>query len=87
MNNINDNRIEELAIKYFKGRLPPKCESELYEFINGSAKNRSNFCRLEQRWRKEHIPNQEVESEWGALLNRIGTQEAIKPLFPRKRSI
>ena len=62
---------KDLAIRYFEGRLSPKEESELFEFVSATPQNTVRFRAWEQAWKQQHVPSAEVLRSFAALNARI----------------
>lgn len=77
--------IRELAILYFEGKISMVDEKCLFDYIQCSESNRTQFRVWENEWIESGQGNANVENEWKRLQCRIHTQEAIIPLIPARR--
>jgi transmembrane sensor len=63
----DQEKIKELAIEYFEGKIRLKEEGLLFDFISQSKENKSLFRKWEHNWLLEHKPDQETLILWDRL--------------------
>ncbi|MDD2290108.1 MAG: FecR domain-containing protein [Bacteroidales bacterium] len=63
----DQEKIKELAISYYEGKIHLKDESLLFDFVSQSKENKSLFRKWEQEWLREHKPSQETLILWDRL--------------------
>lgn len=73
--------IQELAVRYFEGRILREDEKQLFDFIEQSESNRVLFRQWEKQWIASAVADSQTDAEWKTLQRKIRTQEAIIPML------
>lgn len=81
------NKIKELAISYFEGRISFEDEATLFEFISMNEEYSKMFRNWEKDWMLKLNEENNIHSEWNSLQAKIGTRKVIAPLFQPRRNI
>lgn len=73
--------IQELAMRYFEGRILREDEKQLFDFIEQSEDNRAKFRQWEKQWISSAVSDSLTNAEWRTLQRKIRTYEAIIPML------
>ncbi len=77
-------KIQQLAISYFEGRISLEDESVLFDFISQSEENNELFRSWEKNWMLKLDKDDYLNIEWDSLQTKIETRKAITPIFTPK---
>lgn len=81
--------IKQLAFQYFRGKISPKDESRLYEFVKENDLNEKKFREWEQEWIKEESSNLSKD-EWNSVERHLfvsGTIQNNKMTLSKKKPL
>lgn len=73
--------IQELAMRYFEGKILREDEKQLFDFIEQSEDNRAKFRQWEKQWIFSAVADSQTDAEWKTLQRKIRTHEAIIPML------
>lgn len=73
--------IQELAMRYFEGKILREDEKQLFDFIEQSEDNRAKFRQWEKQWISSAASDSQTDAEWKTLQRKIRTHEAIIPML------
>lgn len=78
---MDREKIQQLAISYFQGKISLEDESVLFDFISQNEENDKLFRSWEKDWRLMLDKENYLETEWNSLQAKIETRKAITPVF------
>lgn len=80
-------KIHQLAISYFEGRISLEEESVLFDFISESEENSTLFKSWEKSWMLALDREDYLTEEWSSLQTKMETRKAITTIFTPKSKI
>lgn len=82
---MEKEKIHQLAILYFEGKISLEDESVLFQFITENDKNKHMFTSWEKQWMQNQDKDNAFQKDWDSLQSKIQTRKAIAPIFKINR--
>ena len=79
-----ENKIHQLAIRYFEGKISLSEEETLFRFVKANSGNYELFRQWEKNWILLSAPDFSVMNEWKRLQRRVQLRTSSPDIF-RKR--
>ncbi|MBK5722188.1 FecR family protein [Dysgonomonas sp. Marseille-P4677] len=84
---MDKEKIHQLAISYFEGRISLEDESILFDFISQSDNNTKLLKEWERNWMLTLNEEYSFGSEWNSLQAKIETRKAVAPILKPKAKL
>lgn len=81
-----NNKLNQLAFKYFDGIITGDEERSLFQMIQ-SAEGLKEFRLAEQKWQESTESSTQVNQQWNRLRSRISVFDSMKTVAPRRRRL
>ena len=65
-----NERIREIALRFFEGTITAEEECELYGFLNGNPQGLAQMREWESCWKRDHVPPADVLDSLDSLRRR-----------------
>lgn len=66
-----ENKIHQLAVRYFEGKISLSEEEKLFRFVKTDSGNYELFRQWEKNWMLSSAPDSSVTNEWKCLQRRV----------------
>ena len=74
-----NERIREIALRFFEGRSRRKRECELYGFLNGNPQGLAQMREWESCWKRDHVPPADVLDSLDSLRRKNSAAASAAP--------
>lgn len=71
--------IQQLANKYFEGKILPEEETTLFQFLNNNQQHTQLFRLWEKEWTNQYIHTSESDAQWGKCITSYWYHKASIP--------
>lgn len=78
-----NERIREIALRFFEGTITAEEECELYGFLNGNPQGLAQMREWESCWKRDHVPPADVLDSLDSLRRKIRRRRPLRRLWLR----
>ena len=78
-----NERIREIALRFFEGTITAEEECELYGFLNGDPQGLAQMREWESCWKRDHVPPADVLDSLDSLRRKIRRRRPLRRLWLR----
>ena len=78
-----NERIREIALRFFEGTITAEGECELYGFLNGNPQGLAQMREWESCWKRDHVPPADVLDSLDSLRRKIRRRRPLRRLWLR----
>lgn len=69
--------IQQLANKYFEGKILPEEETTLFQFLNNNQQHIQLFRLWEKEWTNQYIHTSESDAQWGKMHHKLLVSQSV----------
>lgn len=69
--------IQQLANKYFEGKILPEEETTLFQFLNNNQQHTQLFRLWEKEWINQYIHTSESDAQWKKMHHKLLVSQSV----------